>query len=238
MTAPAARNVLREPAPDVRDSSRIGQYLRWLEQSRGLVFDDYRALHRWSVDDLEGFWSSVWECADVRAATPPTAVLTEATMPGAKWFPGATLNYAEHATRPSGVDPAAPAIIGVSQTRDRVQVTWTELADQVGRARHGLRRLGGSSSAEVECGDSRARSPQHRWSGPQRPAVPSPCCGRVRCDECGGMFGGVAGDRGVDAGVGVAAEGAGDVAEAVLDDLTPPAASMRDTTPRRRSSRT
>ena len=134
--------MVREPAHDVRDRSRIDQYLRWLEHRRGLVFDDYRTLHRWSVDDLEGFWSSVWQYAGVRAATPPTAVLTEATMPGAKWFPGATLNYAEHATRPPGVDPAAPAVIGVSQTRDRVQLTWAELVDQVGRARHGLRRLG------------------------------------------------------------------------------------------------
>jgi len=142
MSATAARNVLREPAPDVRDSSRIGQYLRWLEHRRGLVFDNYRALHRWSIDDLEGFWSSVWEFAGVRAGAPPTTVLTEITMPGAKWFPGAALNYAEHATRPTGVDPAAPAIIGVSQTRDRLQLTWTELADQVSRARRGLRRLG------------------------------------------------------------------------------------------------
>ncbi|GAA3732494.1 acetoacetate--CoA ligase [Salinactinospora qingdaonensis] len=142
MTAPRSGDVLREPAPDVHDTTRIGAYLRWLQHARGLAFDDYHALHRWSVDDLDGFWSSVWEFAGVRAATPPAAVLADPTMPGATWFPGATLNYAEHATRPTGVAAAAPAVIGVSQSRERVQLSWAELADQVARAREGLRRLG------------------------------------------------------------------------------------------------
>ena len=63
-------------------------------------------------------------------------------MPGARWFPGATLNYAEHALAAAATSPADVAVIGRSQTRDRVELTWAELADQVARCRAGLVRLG------------------------------------------------------------------------------------------------
>jgi acetoacetyl-CoA synthetase len=102
-------------------------------------FDDYGSLHRWSVSDIEGFWAAVWSFCDVRATKPYDEILSSRDMPGAWWFAGAELSYAEHALRRTG---GSPAVVGISQTRDRVELSWDELADQVARCRVGLRRLG------------------------------------------------------------------------------------------------
>ena len=135
MTA-SAPELLRPPAAD---GSEIARFLDWLGRERGLAFDGYDALHRWSVEDLEGFWSAVAEFYAVRFATPPERVLGRREMPGAEWFPGATLNYAEQAV--GGPDDEV-AVLAYSQTRDRVELTWEQLRDQVARARAGLARLG------------------------------------------------------------------------------------------------
>ncbi|MER6562206.1 acetoacetate--CoA ligase [Streptomyces sp. NPDC001027] len=134
--------MLRAPAADVGHTTVIGDYLAWLDKHRNLAFTDYRALHRWSVTDLEGFWSSIWEYFEVRAHTPYGRVLGRRDMPGAEWFAGATLNYAEHALRPGEHMPGDLAVLARSQTRGPVQLTWEELAQQVAHARAGLRRLG------------------------------------------------------------------------------------------------
>ena len=63
---------------------------------RGLEFADYDELQRWSVTDLEAFWASIWDFFEVKAHAPYTAVLDSTAMPGASWFPGARLNFAEH----------------------------------------------------------------------------------------------------------------------------------------------
>ena len=94
--------VLWTPPADVLQTSRMGRFAGWLDANRGMRFDGYDELWRWSVDDLEGFWSAVWEYFDVRTSTPPTQVLSSTSMPGARWFEGATLNYAEHALRSDG----------------------------------------------------------------------------------------------------------------------------------------
>jgi acetoacetyl-CoA synthetase len=132
--------LLRPVAADVRETTEIGRFLGWLERERGLRFDDYEGLHRWSVEDLEGFWSAVADFFGVRFSDPPQRVLGRREMPGADWFPGATLNYAEHALAGDATDETA--VLGYSQTRDRVELTWTDLREQVARARAGLQRLG------------------------------------------------------------------------------------------------
>jgi acetoacetyl-CoA synthetase len=137
----AAGDVLRTPAADVRTATEIGRYLSWLAAERGLDFPGYEELHRWSVEDLDGFWASIWDFFGVRAHTPYERVLGERSMPGAQWFPGATLNYAEHAL---GLpeDTGTVAVVAHSQTRPPVELTFGQLRDQVARARAGLRRLG------------------------------------------------------------------------------------------------
>ena len=102
-------------------------------------FDSYEALWQWSVDDLAGFWGAVWEFFDVRASRPYSVVVDSTPMPGTRWFVDARLNYAEHILRHHG---DRTAIIGYSQSRPSSSLTWDELAEQVGRARAGLQRLG------------------------------------------------------------------------------------------------
>ena len=133
---------LRAPHPDVRATTEIGRYLGWLDEHRDLAFDGYDALHHWSVTDLEGFWSSIRDFFDVREHQPAEAVLASRAMPGAAWFPGATLNYAEQALRRAEDAPDDVAVVAHSQTRDEVRLTWAQLRDQVARARAGLVRLG------------------------------------------------------------------------------------------------
>ncbi|MEV0002350.1 acetoacetate--CoA ligase [Micromonospora sp. NPDC050980] len=135
-------DVLWTPPADVRERSRIGAYLRWLAEHRGLEFADYDALWQWSVTDLDGFWSSIWDYFQVLAHTPPTATLAGRSMPGARWFPGATLNYAENVLRMPGLGDDDPAVIAHGQTRAPETLTVAELRDRVRRVAAGLRRLG------------------------------------------------------------------------------------------------
>ncbi|MFE0042134.1 acetoacetate--CoA ligase [Streptomyces albireticuli] len=104
----------------------------------------YAALHRWSVERLPDFWRAVAAWCDVRFSTPAPQVLADPAMPGARWFPGATLNYAEHALR-AAEDPAradGPALLYVDETHEPVPVSWSALRAQVGSLAAELRRLG------------------------------------------------------------------------------------------------
>jgi acetoacetyl-CoA synthetase len=134
-------DVLWTPPADVRETTVVGRYLDWLARERGVRLDDYDALFRWSVDELEAFWASVWDFFGVRAHTPYERVLSDRVMPGAKWFEGATLNYAEHMVGADD-DLRAVAVLGRSQTREPVELTFGDLREQVARARAGLERLG------------------------------------------------------------------------------------------------
>jgi acetoacetyl-CoA synthetase len=128
-----------EPAPDAMDTTRVGQFISWLNERRGLGIRDYWGLHRWSIQHLGDFWAALWEYFDVIAHEPPRASLEKESVERARWFPGATLNYAEHALRWSGPQPA---VIGRSQTRGRVELSYDELRDLVGRLRSTLVSLG------------------------------------------------------------------------------------------------
>ncbi|WP_320065978.1 acetoacetate--CoA ligase [Micromonospora sp. RTGN7] len=135
-------DVLWTPPADVRERSRIGGYLRWLAEHRGLEFTDYDALWQWSVTDLDGFWRSIWDHFGVVAHTEPTATLTDPAMPGTRWFPGATLNYAENVLRMPGLGDDDPVVIAHGQTRAPETLTAAELRERVRRVAAGLRRLG------------------------------------------------------------------------------------------------
>jgi acetoacetyl-CoA synthetase len=134
-------DLLWEPSEDVKARATLTRYERWLEDVRGLAFADYQELWAWSSSDLEAFWSSIWEFCEVRAAAPYERVLARREMPGAEWFRGARLNYAENLLAAAPAEDA-PAIVARSETRPDVALTWGELRDQVGRAAAGLRRLG------------------------------------------------------------------------------------------------
>jgi acetoacetyl-CoA synthetase len=133
--------VLWTPPADVRQTTQLGRYLDWLRETRGIDHADYDELLRWSVDDLEGFWGSLWDFFEIRAHTPYDRVLGSREMPGAEWFTGSRLNYAEHMVgREDDTDQVA--VLARSQTRDDFDLTFGDLREQVARARAGLQRLG------------------------------------------------------------------------------------------------
>jgi len=140
MAAVAEGTVLWTPSRERRDASELTRYTRWLADRNGLRFGDYHALHRWSVERLEDFWASLWEFFDIRASRPYERVLDERRMPGAKWFAGARLNYAEHAFRHAS--PDRPAVVARSETRPSAEVSWAELERQVGAIAASLRAMG------------------------------------------------------------------------------------------------
>ncbi|MDG4793220.1 acetoacetate--CoA ligase [Micromonospora sp. WMMD1082] len=142
-------DVLWTPPADVLQRSRIGAYLRWLADHRGLEFADYDALWRWSVTDLDAFWRSIWDHFEVVAHTPPTATLAHRGMPGARWFPGATLNYAENVLRMPGRADDDQVVIAHGQTRAPVTLTAAQLREQVRRVAAGLHRLGVTTGDRV-----------------------------------------------------------------------------------------
>jgi acetoacetyl-CoA synthetase len=136
---------LWEPSAELVERARLTEYMRWLTAERGLRFDGYHELWRWSVDDLEGFWSSIWDFFEVQADGGYDRVLGSRAMPGAEWFAGTRLNYAEHVF--AGVDDAEPAILHASELRELDELSWGELRAQVAAVATGLRQLG------VEPGD-------------------------------------------------------------------------------------
>jgi acetoacetyl-CoA synthetase len=137
-----AGELLWTPPGDALERTRVGDFIRFVERSRGLRLTGYAQLWQWSVDDLTGFWSAVWDYFDVIAHTPPTSVLADPTMPGARWFEGATLNYAENVLRMPGLADDDPVVLAYSQSRPDRTLTAAELREQVRRVRAGLRRLG------------------------------------------------------------------------------------------------
>jgi acetoacetyl-CoA synthetase len=134
-------SVLWTPPDDVRETTQLGRYLEWLRETRGIDHAGYDELWQWSVDDLEGFWGSLWDFFEIRAHTPYDRVLGSREMPGAEWFTGSRLNYAEHMVgREDDTDQVA--VLARSQTRDDFDLTFGDLREQVARARAGLQRLG------------------------------------------------------------------------------------------------
>src|ERR687896_337034 len=118
--------------PSDPDATELARFMR----ARG--FSDYHELWRWSVQDLEGFWGALWEWFEIGA--PYERVLASRSMPGAEWFPGAELSYAERLFR--AASPGETAIFHASESQPLAELSWDELADQVARCAAGLRRLG------------------------------------------------------------------------------------------------
>ncbi|GAA1718056.1 acetoacetate--CoA ligase [Streptomyces yatensis] len=139
------------PDPATAAGSRVADFGRRFARHSGFArhrddvdtthdHTDYAALHRWSVTDLEGFWGAVWEYFEIDAATSYERVLAEETMPGARWFTGATLNYTQHALRNLSAD--RPAIIALDETGSGDKITGDRLRAQVASVAATLRELG------------------------------------------------------------------------------------------------
>jgi acetoacetyl-CoA synthetase len=132
--------VLWAPSPQMVERSQLTRYMRWLEENRDLRFEDYGSLWRWSVTEIEDFWATIWEYSDVISETSYEEVLRERKMPGADWFPGTSINYAEHIFR--GKADEEVAVHYASELRELSELRWGELRQQVAEVREGLRALG------------------------------------------------------------------------------------------------
>ena len=125
-------------------SAQLTHFRQWLAQQRGLEFADYEALWRWSATEIEQFWQCVWDYFPLRSHSPYRQVLDRRVMPGAKWFDGATLNYAEHLLARAQAPDAQQrvALIFSSELAARTEFTWSQLAGQVGSMIATLKSLG------------------------------------------------------------------------------------------------
>ncbi len=118
----------------------MAEYMRWLRDQKGLGFDTYEALWRWSIGDLEAFWSSIVEFLDIEFQRPPTRILASRDMPGARWFEGAQVNYAQNAFRRAS--SLRPALVHQSESRPLAEMSWRELERQVASIAAALRSMG------------------------------------------------------------------------------------------------
>lgn len=120
--------LLWQPSPEQIQHTRLAHYLEWLRHERGCNFVDYHGLWQWSVNDLEGFWQSIWDHFQVQASSPYHAVLADRGMPVAQWFPGARLNLAEHILRH---EQAGDALLYLNETSALQGLPWGDFAKQV-----------------------------------------------------------------------------------------------------------
>jgi acetoacetyl-CoA synthetase len=136
----AEGTLLWTPSEEFKKQSNIYRYMEWLRKEKGLTFGGYPELWEWSVTRLEDFWESVWQFQQMKASTPYQEVLSERKMPGARWFTGAKLNYAEHVFRHS--TSSAPALRFQSEIQPLTEVSWAELYEKVASVATALRNTG------------------------------------------------------------------------------------------------
>ncbi|WP_407407517.1 acetoacetate--CoA ligase [Peribacillus sp.] len=139
--------IIWEPTQKRIEQTGLTHYANWLKEKKGLEFQDYQQLWKWSVDELEEFWASVWEFCEVIATRPYDRVLADQTMPGARWFEGSRLNYAENAL--SKEQEGKTAIFFRSEHIVNQEISWKALKEKVASVSHSLRKLGVKSGDRV-----------------------------------------------------------------------------------------
>jgi acetoacetyl-CoA synthetase len=133
-------DLLWEPSEAVKAGANLTDYMGWLAEHYGIVFDDYPSLWQWSVTEIEQFWESMWRYFEIQASTSYSSVIDGKEMPGAKWFGDARLNYAENIFR--NMTAERPALIYKSETEPMREISWQELYDKTRIMAHTLRELG------------------------------------------------------------------------------------------------
>ncbi len=132
--------VLWEPTDEIKNQAATTKYINWLRVQKGLIFNDYNSLWQWSVTEIEDFWQSLWEFFEIKSSKPFIGVLPERKMPGAEWFKGSEINYAEHVFR--HMTPDRPALMFQSEIRPLEEISWDELYRKVSAVAKSLRNLG------------------------------------------------------------------------------------------------
>ena len=134
--------ILWSPSEQKRKSSLIQKFI----EESSLNFDNYFDLHEWSVNNIEEFWGKFWDFSGIVYSKRYDSVLTNPTMPGANWFEGSRLNFAENLL--SGKSEQI-AIIATGEGRKDQIFTFKDLNTAVASAQKGLRKLGVKSGTRV-----------------------------------------------------------------------------------------
>lgn len=132
--------LLWEPSPERVERARITDFAAFVAERTGRQFPDYESLWEYSTTDIAGFWWAVSDYFDVKWHSRPDDAFVDARMPGTEWFPGGTLNYAEHAL--AGPHDDDLAVIAAAESGEDELISLAELRQRVGAAQAGLRRLG------------------------------------------------------------------------------------------------
>jgi acetoacetyl-CoA synthetase len=132
--------ILWTPGPERIRGANVTAFGDWLARERGRHFADYAALWRWSVEDLEGFWQALWDYFRIDSSAPYSQVLGRRSMPGAQWFPGARLNYAQHVLRRESA--GGDVLLHVSEMQPLTALSWEALGNSVRVLATELRALG------------------------------------------------------------------------------------------------
>ena len=136
----AEETFLWAPKEDDVRCSNITSYMEWLKSDKGLSFEDYNSLWEWSVTEIEDFWQSIWEYLEIKTSKSYTKILSERKMPGANWFVGSELNYAEHVFR--HMSSERPALMFQSEFQPLIEISWNELYQKVSSMAASLRNMG------------------------------------------------------------------------------------------------
>ncbi len=138
-------DLLWTPTPAICDQANLTAYMRWLAEKRGVQTTDYPHLWRWSVENSAAFWASLWDYFGVVASQPPEMIVGRRAMPGAEWFSGARLNYAENLLARLADD--GPAVFYAAEDHPLRALSRAEIETQTGALAQTLRQLG------VQAGD-------------------------------------------------------------------------------------
>ncbi len=139
--------LLWQPSQDRILKTNMYRFIQFINERHGKNFSDYPALYQWSVDNIADFWAAIWDFADIRASQPYTEVIDDATkMPGAKWFGGARLNFAENLLR---YRDDRVALVFKGEDHNTVRITYAQLYDEVARVAKALRDMGVSVGDRV-----------------------------------------------------------------------------------------
>jgi len=132
--------LLWKPDAEVIEKANLTQYMRWLARQHKLHFENYADLWRWSVSDVALFWDTIRAYFDIQFTKPATQILPQKRMPGAQWFAGAELNYAQNIFR--HMTTAQPMMLFKSEDQALVEISWQQIYDKAKRLAAALRAIG------------------------------------------------------------------------------------------------
>lgn len=133
--------ILWQPRTEQIQATAMHQFMQAMNTKHQLDMDSYLDLWRWSVDELDVFWTEIWDYFDI-IGDKPTGPMTQGRMPATVWAQGAKINYAENILRHASTMGDAEAIVGLDESLNRTALTWTQLNQQVGAFAHHLRTIG------------------------------------------------------------------------------------------------